>query len=76
MAEFREKVKLTCYVDERLRDALVQKSEEDHVSVTDLIAGLIANGMGLPDLAAVPKKRMGRAFGTKIKKKKGKPPAK
>ena len=43
-----------------LWNELVRRADSDGVPVNDLIATLVAKGLGCPDLAGVPKKQAGR----------------
>lgn len=65
-----EKVETKIYMDKRLRDIAAAECKSRGVSFTDVVAELVAVHFGVPELAIVPRKVVGRKLGTKMKKKK------
>ena len=63
MNEIPEKVPIYGYVDSRLRKLIEALADKDDVTLSDYISALLAKGVGRPDLAEVPRKRMGRPRG-------------
>ena len=64
-----EKVELRGYVDSRLRDIVVEDAQAQNIPVSEAVAQAIAKAYDRPDLAAVPRKPLGRRLGMKLKKK-------
>lgn len=64
-----EKVEIRGYVDSRLRDLMVKDAQERRIPLSECVAQACAKAYDRPDLAAVPRKTIGRPLGTKIKKK-------
>ena len=56
----KEKVELKGYVDSRLRDVVLAYADEQDLPLSEAVAHLIAKAMRRPDLAKVPRKRIGR----------------
>jgi hypothetical protein len=63
MAEKRTKIAIHGYVDSRLRDVIEALADKDDIALSDCVAALLAKAVGRPDLAEVPRKRMGRPRG-------------
>ena len=67
-----EKVEIRGYVDSRLRDLIIKDATERDIPLSEAVAQALAKAYDRPDLAAVPRKRIGRPLGTKKGKKHGK----
>lgn len=65
-----KKVETKIYMDERLYEILSDDCRRRGIYVSDLVAGLLADYFKVPHLRGVPRKRVGRKEGTKLKKKK------
>ena len=72
MPEAPTKADIHVYVDSRLRELMVADANERDVSLVDLVAEILAKSYDRPDLAAVPRKRMGRPLGLKPSKARAK----
>lgn len=76
-----EKVEIRGYIDSRLRQVIIEDAEARRMPLSEAVAQALAKAYDRPDLAAVPRKRIGRPLGMKINKtstngkptKKGKP---
>lgn len=55
-----EKVKIDVYCDKRLRTLCEEFADEENVPLSEYLARVIANAHDRPDLADVPRKKMGR----------------
>lgn len=55
-----KKVELKGYVDERLRDLAIAYADEQDIPLSECVAYLVAKALRRPDLAVVPRKRLGR----------------
>ena len=64
-----KKVELRGYVDERLRELAVEAANAENIPLSEWVAHLVAKALKRPDLAEVPRKRLGRAIGSKNKPK-------
>jgi hypothetical protein len=64
-----KKVELRGYVDERLRDLAVEAADAENLPLSEWVAHIVAKALKRPDLAEVPRKRLGRAIGSKNKPK-------
>jgi len=51
-----EKVELRGYVDSRLRDLVVAEAEAKGIPVSEVVAVLVAQALGRPDLGVVPRR--------------------
>ena len=65
------KIAIHGYVDSRLRDIIEELADKEDIAISDCVAALLAKAVDRPDLAEVPRKRMGRPRG-KITPTKGK----
>ncbi len=63
MPEIPTKAAIHGYVDSRLRDLIEELADKDNIAISDCVAALLATAVGRPDLAEVPRKRMGRPRG-------------
>jgi len=63
MNDVPTKVAIHGYVDSRLRDLIEGLADKDNIAISDCVAALLAKAVGRPDLAEVPRKRMGRPRG-------------
>lgn len=68
MAETGEKVELRGYVDSRLREIVVADAQKHGVPVSEAVAKALAIYYNRHDLAAVPRKPIGRPMGMKMEK--------
>ena len=64
-----KKVETKIYMDSRLFDIVSGDCRKRGVYLSDLVAELLARKYEVPHLATVPRKRVGRKEGTKLKKK-------
>jgi len=55
-----EKVELKGYVDVRLRRLVEEYADRENIPLSECVAFFIAKGMRRPDLAGVPRKKIGR----------------
>jgi hypothetical protein len=55
-----KKVELRGYVDERLRALAIEYADAQNIPLSECVAHLVAKALKRPDLAAVPRKRLGR----------------
>lgn len=69
MANEPSKIDIHGYVDSRLRDLIVLDAERRNIPLSEAVAQALALAYKRPDLAAVPRKRVGRPLGMKMKKK-------
>lgn len=53
------RVELKGYCDARLRDIVVAMAEREDIPLSEMIARLVAKAVDRPDLAKVPRKRLG-----------------
>lgn len=60
-----EKVEIRGYIDSRLRDVIVADSLERRLPLSECVAQALAKAYDLPELAAVPRKRIGRPLKVK-----------
>lgn len=54
------KIEISGYVDSRLRDIVAADADERGIPLSEAVAQAIAKAYNRPDLAAVPRKRLGR----------------
>lgn len=54
------KVNIHGYVDSRLRTLIEELADAENIAMSECVAQLLAKAVGRPDLAGVPRKRMGR----------------
>jgi hypothetical protein len=54
------KVQLRGYVNEQLRDLVIEKAEAEGIPLSEAVAHLVAKALDRPDLAKVPRRRLGR----------------
>ncbi len=59
---------LTVYVRAELRELVIRRAREGGVTMQDVIAGILAKAFERPDLADVPRRKVGRKFGSKNRK--------
>jgi uncharacterized protein YjiS (DUF1127 family) len=54
------KVQLRGYVNEQLRDIIIEQAEAEGIPLSEAVAHLVAKALDRPDLAKVPRRRLGR----------------
>jgi len=64
-----QKMRLDVYVDKRLRELVIAIVNQQNITVSEYVANLIAKALKRPDLAGIPRKRLGRPLGSKAKPK-------
>jgi hypothetical protein len=64
-----EKVETKIYMDSRLHAIVAADCAKRGAYLSDLVAELLAEHFGRPDLKTVPRKRVGRKVGKPIKKR-------
>jgi len=58
-----EKTQIKGYVDSRLRDLVIADADARNIPLSEAVAQALAKAYGRPDLATVPRKRLGRPIG-------------
>lgn len=57
-----EKVRLNCDVHEELRALVVETAKKENATLNEVVARILAAHYNRPDLAEIPRKKIGRPF--------------